>query len=269
MKDLILLHKMSIFFKIKLILVFLGSFFFTNCYANSSCDLAILTMPKAGTHLLEKALHLITNQEISLGMTGLINNKLVHFNHLWPELDPLIHDSNCLKIILFRDPRDVLISQMFWMQKEPYWADLTQDQINMFFFMSDQEKIDFLIELPTGIFYYSKLCSELMDKPDVIAFCFEDLVGLEGGGCRIRQENALDKLAQCLGYTLSAEEIANITSQLFGNTWTFRKGKIGEWKYYFNNEHKRLFKEKMGKYLIKLGYEKDDQWENVCRLESY
>ncbi|WP_025209161.1 sulfotransferase domain-containing protein [Hippea sp. KM1] len=39
-----------------------------------------------------------------------------------------------------------------------------------------------------------------------------------------------------------------------------RKGKIGDWKNYFTEKHKEIFKEIAGDTLIKLGYEKDKNW---------
>lgn len=112
--------------------------------------------------------------------------------------------------------------------------------------MLEHEKINFLIYTPVGMFYYSKLCSELLDKPSVVAFRFEDLVGPEGGSYRLRHEEALKKLALILGQAIDTNEITNIALQLFGNTATFRKGQIGIWKQYFSDEYKSLFKEKMG-----------------------
>ena len=41
---------------------------------------------------------------------------------------------------------------------------------------------------------------------------------------------------------------------------TFRSGKTGEWKKYFTDEHKKIFKDIAGDLLIKLGYEKDNDW---------
>jgi sulfotransferase 6B1 len=41
---------------------------------------------------------------------------------------------------------------------------------------------------------------------------------------------------------------------------TFRSGKTGEWKKHFTDEHKKIFKEVAGDLLIKLGYEKDNNW---------
>jgi len=41
---------------------------------------------------------------------------------------------------------------------------------------------------------------------------------------------------------------------------TFRSGKTGEWKRQFTEEHKQIFKNVAGDLLIRLGYEKDDNW---------
>jgi hypothetical protein len=41
---------------------------------------------------------------------------------------------------------------------------------------------------------------------------------------------------------------------------TFRSGKTGEWKKHFTDEHKKIFKEVAGDLLVKLGYEKDNNW---------
>ncbi len=40
----------------------------------------------------------------------------------------------------------------------------------------------------------------------------------------------------------------------------YRKGVIGDWKNHFKESHKIFFKEKYGDLLIKLGYEKDNDW---------
>ncbi|MFH0882570.1 MAG: sulfotransferase domain-containing protein [bacterium] len=40
----------------------------------------------------------------------------------------------------------------------------------------------------------------------------------------------------------------------------FRKGIVGDWQNYWNEEHKAIFKEKVGDVLIRLGYENDSNW---------
>jgi len=41
---------------------------------------------------------------------------------------------------------------------------------------------------------------------------------------------------------------------------TFRSGKTGEWKKHFTDEHKEIFKAVAGDLLVKLGYEKNNDW---------
>jgi hypothetical protein len=41
---------------------------------------------------------------------------------------------------------------------------------------------------------------------------------------------------------------------------TFRSGKAGGWKQYFTEEHKNLFKNVAGDLLVKLAYEKNNDW---------
>jgi hypothetical protein len=45
-----------------------------------------------------------------------------------------------------------------------------------------------------------------------------------------------------------------------GKSPTFRSGKTGEWKKHFTQEHKNIFKDVAGDLLIRLGYEKDNNW---------
>jgi hypothetical protein len=41
---------------------------------------------------------------------------------------------------------------------------------------------------------------------------------------------------------------------------TFRSGKTGEWRKYFTEQHKVMFKDAAGDLLIRLGYERDRDW---------
>jgi hypothetical protein len=40
----------------------------------------------------------------------------------------------------------------------------------------------------------------------------------------------------------------------------YRKGVAGDWKKYFTEEDRRVFKEEAGELLIRLGYEEDLDW---------
>ena len=41
---------------------------------------------------------------------------------------------------------------------------------------------------------------------------------------------------------------------------TFRAGKTGGWREHFSEEHKKLFKDVAGDLLVRLGYEKNNDW---------
>jgi hypothetical protein len=41
---------------------------------------------------------------------------------------------------------------------------------------------------------------------------------------------------------------------------TFHSGKTGKWKKHFTDEHKKIFKDMAGDLLVKLGYEKNNDW---------
>ena len=86
------------------------------------------------------------------------------------------------------------------------------------------------------------------------------VIGPRGGGTPINQIIAIKKIAKHINYNLSDEEINNVSTNLFGNTATFREGKIGSWRKYFSKANVHLVKKIFGKLLIKLGYEKDFYW---------
>jgi len=41
---------------------------------------------------------------------------------------------------------------------------------------------------------------------------------------------------------------------------TFRSGQTGGWREHFTDEHKKLFKDVAGDLLVRLGYEKNNEW---------
>jgi len=45
-----------------------------------------------------------------------------------------------------------------------------------------------------------------------------------------------------------------------GRSHTFRSGKTGGWREHFTDEHKTLFKDVAGDLVVRLGYEKTNDW---------
>ncbi len=89
---------------------------------------------------------------------------------------------------------------------------------------------------------------------------FERLVGPNGGGTAEAQIQELKRIAAHLGIWYVPSQLKQNARQIFGGTKTFNKGRIGNWRLYFTEEHKRAFKEIAGETLIELGYESNTTW---------
>jgi hypothetical protein len=96
-------------------------------------------------------------------------------------------------------------------------------------------------------------------QKDIFQLKFEDLVS-ERREQIIRQMVAFYK--ERVNCDLDTEQIVrqairNINPK---QSHTFRKGKVGSWKYAFSSTHKAVFKSVAGDLLIKLGYEQNMDW---------
>ena len=238
-----------------------------------------LTLPKGGSHLIRKVIGFIKplpfrklpkpeyfNQNSIQHLSGKSPEILYH--HLEPGYELFLDDSyrNFIKVIMIRDPRDVIISLLEWIKVMG-----TSPDADRFLSLSMEEQITELIIDPdlTMNHYYpfvfdttSGVNTALiwMQDPSVFVCKFEELVGPEGGGSEEMQKKTLKDLAIHLNCPLTDEEVNAVAKKSFGNTCTFRKGHIGEWKDFFTEEHKKLFKQVLGEQLIALGYEQNTDW---------
>lgn len=254
-------------------------------YANISFanlqNFVIVTPEKSGTHLLTKAIGRLTGMgthncwayELSTGellneiRTAQEKNAFLHMHALpTPEIIRTLKQHNYKVVFLMRDPRDVVISLLFYIEKGwvygPFhlsldYGTLTKDQ-----------KID---ELITGRRYHVSAVRTVIERripwmlqssSFVYTVHFENLVGAEGGGSKERQNKEIVNIANHLGVSVTSDDLLRITTGLFGKPGegTFREGKISSWKNHFTDKHKRDFKKLFGTQLIQLGYEKDSSW---------
>lgn len=232
------------------------------------------TIPKGGSHLLRKAVGLITERPIKMLPSpkhqplGDFSDSSIRCHHLEPGYDVILEDVSgiFIKAIMIRDPRDVIVSMAAWIQ-----VMANTDAAKEFIKLPLEEQITQLIVNPdlsmngNYIFIFDtqltiRCALQWMTNPTVLVCRFEDLVGEKGRGCRIRQIEAISTLSNHLRCSLSQEKIEDIADRLFGDTATFRTGQIGSWRQTFTPLHKELFKARMGKELIELGYEKDNEW---------
>jgi hypothetical protein len=237
-----------------------------------------ISIPKCGTHLLSKVVQLLTDSK-STHWTPITNepfddtkyfyistNALYALTHLPAGEHYITHlfydedhahylDNKDFRIFfLYRDPRDQSVSSAFFLQKiMPVFAKIPFD--------------DFLLSIIDGQFNEGRNVGKLYAEyeewlkfPNILTIRFEDLVGSKGGGSDETQMLTIKKIAQHLGISVSETKINDVISQLFGNTYTFREGKIGSWQKYFKKTHIDAFKQYGSETLIKWGYEKDNNW---------
>jgi hypothetical protein len=123
--------------------------------------------------------------------------------------------------------------------------------------LKEEELITEIIKETSGL-YNSYL--RWIDEPNVYTTTFENLVGPNGGGSRNKQIMQVINIAKHLGKNITKQEAEKIADSLFGDSYTFRIGKIGSWRGYFSENHKNLFKKYCNDILVKLGYERNARW---------
>jgi hypothetical protein len=168
-------------------------------------------------------------------------------------------------LLVLRDPRDVVVSQSFYAINRP-----AHRLHRLYLEMNPQQRLMTSIR---GLAPFGEDNAPLVDigqrvrsvlewqpLPGAHVLRFEQLVGSAGGGCDLEQRRALVALAQQLGLQPLAASVDRIAGQLFGNTPTFREGRIGSWREHFRPGHVAAFKEVAGQVLIELGYEQSSDW---------
>ena len=164
---------------------------------------------------------------------------------------------------IYRDPRDMLISQVFFATDmheghgmHDYYNSLPDfgARLNVAITGIDQDglKMVSVKQRYDGVFQW-------LEQKDVMCLRFEDLIndrdvtlntmldGVEKTGYRI-------PIPRAKALSILMEAIQPKKSH------TFRVGKTGGWKTYFTEEHKKLFKDVAGDLVMRLGYEKDNDW---------
>jgi sulfotransferase 6B1 len=254
----------------------------------------VQTIPKSGSHLLIKLLTMLTSKQSAI-IHDIIDPRTLflfypdfhiesevlegHFFH-WEQMNqfPLAHFNfseflqffytnhpEYVAIINIRDLRDVYVSLIdFWGSRISEIIDSNSNDEKLTYLINgvDEKSSQYIFNLELHILR----ALEWLDDPNVIVIRFEDLVGPEGNGSLQRSKDTIIQVANALSIPLTEKRLDYLANNLWGIEkgliipYTFFQGKIGRWKEYFNEEHKKLFKEKYGDILIRLGYEQDYNW---------
>lgn len=164
---------------------------------------------------------------------------------------------------IYRDPRDLLVSQVFFatdMHEEhgmhDYYKSLPDisARLNVAITGIEQEGLRMVSvkQRYEGVFQW-------LEQKNVMCMRFEDLINN-----RDETLNAMLDEVEKTGYKIPTprEKALPVLVEAIQpqKSHTFRAGKTGGWKTYFTDEHKKLFKEIAGDLVVKLGYEKNNDW---------
>ena len=164
---------------------------------------------------------------------------------------------------IYRDPRDMLVSQVFFatdMNEEhgmhEYYKSLPNfgERLKVAITGIDQDG-----PYMVGVKQRYASVFEWREQPDVMCIRFEDLINNRDATL----DAMLDEI-ESIGYKIptSREKALFILVQAIQprKSHTFRSGKTGGWREHFTEEHKKLFKDLTGDLLVRLGYEKNNNW---------
>lgn len=187
-----------------------------------------------------------------------------------PGLALLLKELKISMVTIIRDPRDVAVSHAMYITSLPSDNPMVGGSLYVYYqSLSEEERLMTSIvgvrKEPDGPVLQGirdRLESVLRwgSQPFNYTTTFERLVGPHGGGSREQQVHEIRAICRHLGIDYSDREIEAVADQLFGGTGTFRRGVIGGWKAHFTEEHTQVCKKLIGRLLIDLGYEQDDNW---------
>jgi hypothetical protein len=164
---------------------------------------------------------------------------------------------------VYRDPRDMLVSQVFFATDmheghgmHAYYNSLPDfsARLNVAITGIDQEglKMVSVKQRYEGVFQW-------LEQKSGLCIRYEDLI-------HNRDATLLAMLAEVekTGYKISTprEKALPVLVEAIqpGKSHTFRSGKTGGWREFFHEDHKKLFKDVAGDLLVRLGYEENNDW---------
>ena len=169
---------------------------------------------------------------------------------------------NFVPYFIYRDPRDVVVSHVFYVTKmEPnhvhhaFYQSLPDFDARLTVSILGRSDVD--IEFPDIARRFAPYL-DWLDQPSVMKTHFEDLIHDRAGTLNRIIDHFLARVPLQTDRNLLLESLENSINP--SKSPTFRSGKTSEWKKYFTEEHKKIFKNAAGDLLVRLGYEKNNDW---------
>lgn len=260
-------------------------------FSSQAQDLPVLlgiSFPKSGTHLLDQILLGFSNvapyskrlhsfyaeyegesgrkrtPEQALDWLDSLQPRDIASAHLFarPEAIARVCSPRFVPYFIFRDPRDVVVSHVFYVTEmearhvhHGYYQALPDFNARLHASILGRPDAD--VEFPDIAARFAPYLGWL-DQPDVQSLHFEDLIHDRASALSRIMDHFLARASLPLPRELVLDAIESAIDPR--RSPTFRSGKTGEWKKYFTEEHKTAFKDIAGDLLIRLGYEKNNSW---------
>ncbi len=184
--------------------------------------------------------------------------------HAIPEVSNALCRDDVSPFFIYRDPRDVAVSHVF------YVTDINNHHVHHNYYAGELKTFDQRLEVSIlgrpeleipfpDIYARFEPYLGWLERQEVLPLRYEDLLN----DSETQLGHIFDHASQRGFRTQSGRtEALEALSRAIRpeDSPTFRSGKAGGWKQYFNPKHKRLFKEICGDLLIRLGYEQNQNW---------
>jgi hypothetical protein len=163
---------------------------------------------------------------------------------------------------IFRDPRDVVVSHVFYVTDmearhvhHDYYTSLPAFDSRLTTSILGRSDSD--VEFPDIIARFAPYLGWL-DQASVLKIHFEELINDRTATLNRIIDHFLARVPLQEPRQLILEALESSINP--SRSPTFRSGKTGEWKKHFTEVHKKIFKDVAGDLLVKLGYEKNNDW---------
>jgi hypothetical protein len=260
-------------------------------FVSQSADLPVLlgiSFPKSGTHLLDqillgfsrvapfsKRLHSFYAEyegesgrkrtpEQALAWLDSLGPRDIASAHLFarPEAVDRVCSPKFVPYFIFRDPRDVVVSHVFYVTDmearhvhHDYYQSLPDFDARLRVSILGRPELD--LEFPDIAARFAPYLGWL-DRDEVLSIHFEDLIHDRAATLTRIMDHLLARAPLPARRQLILDSLESSINPR--RSPTSRSGKTGEWMKHFTSEHKDLFKEIAGDLLVRLGYEKSNNW---------
>jgi hypothetical protein len=180
-----------------------------------------------------------------------------------PENASFLISTGRVNYFIYRDPRDLLVSQVFFATDmheghgmHEYYNSLPDfgERLKVAITGIDRDGLKMVSVKARyeGVFQW-------LEQKDVMCLRFEDLVN-NRDVTLMSMLNEVEKTGYKIPFSRKKTLSVLVEAIQPKKSHTFRSGKTGGWKQYFTDEHKSLFMDVAGDLLVRLGYEENNNW---------